>query len=188
MFPVNFFLKFFDRFFCVIGALCFSQIPNYIKQYQNHLAGHVDELHYQIKELEKIAATSHITLQEYIHKFLIQTDQDFYSQGVYLQNLSDRYLKLFKLSLGLEEASFFTKPFYLLAHLDFSIAIQTARDFQSALPLSLEGFCYIIAGIFFGTTLFWVLRRLFNRKKNKTPPIPISQKLKGLSPEQITPL
>jgi hypothetical protein len=66
----------------VIGAFVASQIPEFIQQYTQRLAGHVNELYRLLNQMRQVASYSNKTLDQYIQKFITSSDPDFARQGV----------------------------------------------------------------------------------------------------------
>src|ERR1035438_6225201 len=53
-----------DRLLCVLGAVAFSQIPEFMQQYLQRLGGHLDEARRQLDQLQAAAARSGLTLDQ----------------------------------------------------------------------------------------------------------------------------
>jgi len=51
-----------DRLLCVVGAVLFSQLPEFIQQYLQRLGGHLDEARRQLEQFRAVAAQSDLTL------------------------------------------------------------------------------------------------------------------------------
>lgn len=106
---------------CVVAtmvALIFLQMPMFMHQYTQRLAGHVDELAIHINLLQKAAAFSDKTLDQYIHKFLLSMDPDFTHQGEIMQNLVERHKELSVVLNGMYDSSVVGRPFFLLISLE----------------------------------------------------------------------
>ncbi|MBA2369445.1 MAG: DUF2937 family protein [Candidatus Protochlamydia sp.] len=146
-----------DRFFVVFGAFLGSQIPQYLQQYTQRLAGHVAELDFQIAKLKKIAAMSGKTLDQYIHKFEQNTDPDFVRQGEFMDGIVIRWQELNQALSNLTEASVWKHPFVFLKEMDYSIARNTYESFQPGLNLTTEGFLYACLGILMGYSFYHLL-------------------------------
>src|SRR5690349_4193861 len=94
-----------DRIFAIIGALLFAQLPMFMLQYSQQVAGRAAELGLQINSLQRIAGLNDKTLPEYIQKFLGNSDPDFSHQGQLLQQMLDRFQYLSQSEASLTEAS-----------------------------------------------------------------------------------
>lgn len=154
-------ISFFDRLFAFTGALLFSQIPSFMLQYQQQLAGHVNELNLQISLLRQIADKSGKSLDEYIKKFIDHSDSDFSRQGEYLQELVTRYVDLSSSYVQLKEADVWHRPFIFIRNLYSDIAWKTYDNYDFAIVFSLEGFIYAAIGFLFGFCVFFLIKSLF---------------------------
>jgi hypothetical protein len=152
-----------DRVFAVAGAVIFSQIPNFIDQYQQQVTGRMAELQLQINIMERVAATTGKTLKQYILKFLSSTDPDFYNQGEVIQQMLLRFESLVQALNALKEASAFTKAWALICHFDYEIARSTFSSFVVGLSFSLEGFIYAFIGLVFGLSCFFLVKQFVIR-------------------------
>jgi predicted exporter len=146
-----------DRIFIVAGAFFGSQIPQFMQQYTQRLAGHVEELHYLLDQIRLIA--SHRNLDQYIYKFLSSSDQDFVQQGVFMQTLFSRWQNLSSALQALNESSLFTKPFVWMKHFDYDMAWATLKSYQPGFSLTLEGIYYTFLGILFGFLLYQLISK-----------------------------
>lgn len=157
---MKWFTEIIDRLFVVAGAALFSQLPIYMQEYQQRLAGHVDELGHQLATLRKLAKEGGKTLEQYIEKFLASGDADFVAQGAFLESMQYRFLKLSDALRGLQESTVFSKPFLFLKSIDFSIGKETLYSFQPGLLFTVEGACYLLAGMAVGYAFFRLLSSL----------------------------
>ena len=165
----SFFDRILDRIFSVIGAVAFSQIPEFIQQYIQRLGGHVDEAQYQVELIRKAAQSSGHTLSNYIELFIPHTDPSVVQQGQLIQRTIERARELAEALQAIKEASVFTRPFVFLANIKYPIAKATLEDFQPALPLSIESLIYAFIGLFLALAFYqFVLKlpiRLLERKR-----------------------
>lgn len=153
----------FDRIFAVIGALLFIQIPLFIQQYSQSLAGHIDELKYQINIMQAAASETGKTLPQYVDKFVQSGDVDFSNQGYIIQAMIERWQSLSNGLSALQQANVFTKPYVFFSNLNFDIARSTLHSYNFGISLSFEGLMYGIIGIFFGY-IFFVVTAFFSGK------------------------
>jgi hypothetical protein len=149
-----------DRLFVVAGAFLGSQVPAFMDQYMQRLAGHVEELNYMIQEMARLASQNSKTLDQYIQKFLDSTDPDFMTQGNFMQSVELR-LESFSASLAhLRDSSIWSKFYVFLTEVKCSVFKSTLHSFRPSLSLSIEGLCYTFIGIVFGYLSYWVLLKL----------------------------
>lgn len=160
----------YDRILCVLGALLFLQIPQFMYQYQQQLIGHVAELSWQVESMQQTAAGSGKTLEQYIQKFEKHEDSDFSKQGKVMDTVASRWKRFTTALKALEESSIITRPWIFLYHIDFSILGSTLHSFKIGLSLTLESVIYALIGIIFGHLVFVMLDSSFGKKKKGETP------------------
>jgi hypothetical protein len=151
-----------DRIFVVAGAFLGSQIPAFLQQYMQRLAGHVEELNHQIAELQKIASYSGKSLDTYIQKFLASSDPDFFLQGEFMQTTVLRLQTLSQTLHDLKLSSIFMRPYIFLKEIQYPIAHSTYNDFQPSLNLNIESLSYTVLGILLGYVFYQTLAKLIS--------------------------
>ena len=139
-----------DRLCIVAGAFFGSQIPQFMQQYSQRLAGHVSELQKLIDQLRQAASLSHKTLDQYILKFLSSADPDFAHQGQFMQGIVHRWEELNQALVHLSQSSAWQRPLIFFKDLQLDIAQSTLAAFQPGINLNLEGMCYAGLGVFLG--------------------------------------
>lgn len=148
-----------DRVFVVLGAFVGSQIPEFMQQYQQRLAGHVDELNHLLSQLRQTAAYSGKSLEQYIQKFTLNSDPDFARQGEFMQGVVNRWQELHQALYHLSESSLWSRPYVFVKELQVDIAHSTLASFQPGMSLTIEGLCYTGIGILIGFTLYQILAK-----------------------------
>lgn len=148
-----------DRLFVVLGAFAGSQIPPFMQQYQQRLAGHVEELNHLLNQLRQIAADSGKSLEQYIQKFVSNGDPDFVRQGEFMQGVVNRWQELHQALYHLGESSIWSRPYVFVKELHYDIAHSTFMSFQPGMSLTIEGLCYTGIGILVGLTLYQILAK-----------------------------
>jgi len=147
-----------DRLFAVAGALIFSQIPLFIQQYSQRLAGHVAELRLQVAQLMDAASFSGKTLEQLIAKFLTSGDPDFARQGEMMQQTIWRYDHLNSALQHLETSSPLSRFFVFLHQLDWKIAQGTLDSYTFGVVFNWEGGVYLLIGVLSGILVYRFLR------------------------------
>lgn len=137
-----------DRLFAVAGAILLSQGPAFIQQYVQQIQGALLELHRQIVQLTVLANGK--TMDQFVSKFLTSQDADFVGQGHFIQSILQRQEELKAALNGINEASFFTRPFHFLYHLHYDLLNSTWKHFTPSLSITAEGVLYILVGLFLG--------------------------------------
>ncbi|MFI0434557.1 MAG: DUF2937 family protein [Parachlamydiaceae bacterium] len=151
----------FDRLFVVAGACIGSQIPQFMHQYIERLAGHVDALKKLINQLDQIAAGSNKHLDQYIQKFKESIDIDFNRQGDFLQGIVDRWQELNKTLEQMTQSPFWQRPYYFFKDFQADIAHSTFDSFQPGFNLTIEGGCYALVGMLIGWSFYQTIIQLF---------------------------
>ncbi len=148
-----------DRLCVVLGAFVGSQIPEFMQQYTQRLAGHVDELNHLLDQLRQVATYSNKTLEQYIEKFISNADLDFSRQGEFMQGVVNRWQELHQALNHLMQSSIWSRPYIFIKDLQYDIAQSTLTSFQPGINLSAEGLCYTGAGILISLALYHTLTK-----------------------------
>ncbi|CAM3142297.1 DUF2937 family protein [Rariglobus hedericola] len=136
-----------DRVLCLLGAVAFCQLPEFIQQYLQRLGGRLDEARRQLAEFEVVARSSNLTLPQFIERTSTNTDTAVAKLGGVMQGTIDRVNELATAESSLRNASIWEKPFVFFAHLDRSIASATLDVYRPAVPTTTEGLIYAAAGM-----------------------------------------
>ena len=148
-----------DRLSIVAGAFIGSQIPQFMQQYKQRLAGHVDALQKIIHQLRQIASFSQKSLEEYIQKFRESADSDFARQGDFMQGILTRWQELHQTLEHLTQSPFWLQPYYFLKDFQADIARSTLDSFQPGLNLTVEGICYAGVGMITGWFFYQMISK-----------------------------
>ena len=138
---------FLDRILCVVGAVVFSQIPEYFQQYLQRLGGHLDEARLQVDHFRDAAARSGATLDELVRLASQNPNASMAQLGRVIDEAVVRLKVLSESEAALRGASAWSRPFIFLAHVDPQIARSTWALFRPAVPTTLEGGLYALAGM-----------------------------------------
>lgn len=147
---IRFLSSIMDRVFVIMGALFGAQIPEFLQQYRQRLAGHVAELNRVLDGLRQLAKQSNKNLEEYIGKFMTNSDLDFARQGTFMQEMGDRWERLNEALVSLTSSSAWERPYVFLRDLQYEIARSTFHDFQPGVNMTPEGIGYMVLGAVLG--------------------------------------
>lgn len=136
-----------DRALCVIGAVIFSQAPEFMQQYLQRLGGHLDEARRQLRQFQETAAQSGLTLDGLIGRTGANADPAVARLGEVMTAARARVDTLEAAQSAIQHASLWTRPFVFLRHLDPAIARATAAIFKPAVPTTIEGLVYALLGM-----------------------------------------
>ena len=164
-----------DRILCVLGAVSFSQGPEFMQQYLQRLGGHLDEARRQLGIFRDTASQAGVTLDRLVHQTTANPDPAIAPLGKVMTDAMARVSSLQTAHDALMHASLWTRPFVFLRHLDFEIARATCALYRPAVPTTWEGLVYALAGMLVFLALYHLaLKRglaLFLRRPGpaKTP-------------------
>lgn len=160
-----------DRILCVVGAVLFSQGPEFMQQYLQRLGGHLDEARRQLAVFQKTAAQAGLTLDRFITQTAANADPAVARLADAISGAVERTAALQAAHDALLQAALWERPFVFLRHLDAGIARAAAAVYQPAVPTTAEGLVYAFAGMLCVLALYHLgvkrLLALFTR-----PPAP----------------
>jgi len=136
-----------DRALCVLGAVAFSQIPEFMQQYRQRLGGHLDEARRQVRHFQQAAEQSGLTLDRLISQTGANADPAVAKLGAVMTEATGRVDTLAAAQAALDHASLWSRPFVFLQHLDTAIARATWAIFRPAVPTTAEGLVYALFGM-----------------------------------------
>lgn len=157
---VKWLYEFLGKACAVVGAAIGVQMPMFMQQYTQQLAGRAAELQLHIDSVSKSAGLNGRSLTQYIQKFLESTDNDFAAQGHLLKGMVERFYALSDALLSFQSASVLSKPYLFFVHFDTEIAKNTWQYFQLGIPLTLEGLSYALSGMLLSGFLFSAISML----------------------------
>jgi hypothetical protein len=138
-----------DRILCVVGAVLFSQLPEFMQQYLQRLEGHLDEARLVVARFKDAAAQSGMSLDQLVAGAARNPDPSTGRLGGVVQLAVARVDELNAADMALRNASVWSRPFVFLAHMDRGIARATLAIYRPAVPTTVEGFLYAGLGIIF---------------------------------------
>jgi hypothetical protein len=170
--PLKFVDGLLDRIISIIGAVAFSQFPQFFGQYMQRLGGHLAEAKWALAQYIAAAEALNLTLEEYIKEHLESGSEVFVSSGKVIQDLLERVQTLELSYQALQDATIYNQWLVFLREVDWSIATGTWENFMPGVPTTVEGLTYALAGLLLG----WGVYSLF--KMTIAAPV-IALKLKG---------
>jgi len=160
---------FIDRLLCVVGAVAFSQIPEFMQQYLQRLGGHLDEARRQLEEFRSTAAQSGLTLDQLVHATSATADPAVARLGGVIRDSQARVAVLSADEQAIRAAHLFSRPFVFLHHADPEIVRATWAIFRPAVPTTVEGLLYALTGMvfilcFYHGAVRYPIRRAYRRR------------------------
>lgn len=161
-----------DRLLCVVGAVLFSQIPEFIQQYLQRLGGHLDEARRQLGHFQEIATKAGLTLDGLMARSQGSPEPTVIQLGRLIRDTASRVDALAAAEAGIRSASLFSRPLVFLRHLDLSIARATWAIFKPAVPTTVEGLVYAGLGVllmlaFYYGGVKYPVRRAWRRRTER---------------------
>jgi hypothetical protein len=136
-----------DRILCVIGAVLFSQAPEFMQQYLQRLGGHLAEARQHLAQYEELARPAGRTVQELAAQYAANPDPAVAGMGRLAGETEVRVQVLSTAEAAIREASALERPFVFLQHMDLGIARATGEVFKPAVPTTVEGLLYALTGV-----------------------------------------
>jgi hypothetical protein len=164
-----------DRALCVLGAVIFSQAPEFMQQYLQRLGGHLDEARRHLRQFQDTAAQSGLTLDRFITQTNANADPAVAKLGAVMSDATTRVQSLDAARTAIQDASLWARPFAFLGHLDPAIAHATWTDFKPAVPTTAEGLVYALGGMLvllaaYHLGIKYPIRRI---RARRNPPAPV---------------
>ncbi len=156
--PLKFLDGIIDRLISVVGAIAFSQFPQYYGQYMQRLGGHLAEARRSLEQYIEAAEALDMSLEAYIREHLESGSDVFVSSGEVVQNLLERVQSLEQSYQALQDATIFNRWFIFLQEVDWSIAAGTWENFVPGVPTTVEGITYAMAGLLMAWGLYSLLK------------------------------
>jgi hypothetical protein len=163
-----------DRVLCVVGAVAFSQLPEFMQQYLQRLGGHLDEARRHLARYQEIAADTGATVGGLAARFNESADAATAKVGGVIADTVARVNGLEAAQAAIQNAGIFGRPVAFLRHVDAEIARGTWSIFKPAVPTTTEGVVYAAAGIvallglYYGLIHYPVVRVWKRRNMAKT--------------------
>lgn len=155
--------KLIERILISLSVILWMQFPFFLTQYVHQLKGHLDELKWQVEQMEASASRSGKNLDQYITKFVKNADKDFANQGEMMRKVVHRFEKLSHAFFQLKNSTAFTRPFVFFRYLQLDIVSATLSNFKMGISFTAESILFGLVGLFFGAGLYrlvkWVLFR-----------------------------
>ncbi len=149
-YPLRMVKGFLDRAFSLAGAILLAQFPQFYGQYIQRLAGHLDEARRTVELYEETAISLGLTLEQYIEQHLASDSAVFAATGRVIASLLERVNQLEHSFKALLEAAPLLRWWIFLQEAEWTMVLQTWRDFTPGIPTSMEGLLYASAGLLLG--------------------------------------
>jgi hypothetical protein len=148
--------SFVDRLLCVVGAVLFSQGPEFMQQYLQRLGGHLQEAQRQLGLFREAATRSGRTLEQFIAQAQANPDPGIVQLGSVMNDAVQRTASLQAAHDALFSSSLWMRPVVFFGHLDLGIAEATWSAYKPAVPTTAEGILYAMTGMVVVLALYHV--------------------------------
>ncbi len=142
-------------------AVAFSQFPEYSQQYTQRLAGAVDELSRVVERIDADASELNLTRQIALSE-MAKAGGMAEARAESMQRVFHRHEKLFNDLRALRGKASVEKVTYFWRMTDPDVARKAWHDFRPAMPVTMEGIGFGLAGFLAGAGLIGGLRILLS--------------------------
>lgn len=140
--------------FSIIGgvliAISMSQFPEYSQQYEQRLGGALDELNAIVARFDQSAGEAGLSRQEALS--ILESDEDDFiiAQGTDMRQTVERQQKLDDHLSALQQGGPLSHLSAMARFFDNDIARRAWENFKPAVPTTIDGLLYTLAGFGLG--------------------------------------
>jgi hypothetical protein len=134
----------------LVVATLLSQFPEYAQQYEQRLGGAVDELRIIVNEFEMSATSFGLTRDEALARYAATGDDFIRGRGTTMAQIIARYETLSETLAEIQGAAGWERFTHLPQYLDSDIGARALENYRPAVPVTVEGAAYAIAGFMLG--------------------------------------
>jgi hypothetical protein len=147
----------------LMTGMVLSQVPEFAQQYRQRLGGAIDTLAQIITHFDEDAARSGYDRQGALALMTRNSERLVRDQAGRMRETIERYGRLVEQQQALSNAGPFARIVIFFAELDRPLAENAMRDFEPALPTTLEGVVFAAGGFIVVFLFLHGLRLLFRR-------------------------
>lgn len=157
--------------FALLAAGLASQLPEFAQQYRQRLGGAIDELHRFIRDFDRDAKSNGLTRAQGIEKLRRNKEPLASQRGRRIRETETRLTRLKNQQDNFKDAGSFNRMAIMAKDFDPFIAQRAYKDFEPAIPVSLEGIVTAIAGFLAGFGIWkflaWPMNAARRRRRNR---------------------
>jgi hypothetical protein len=120
----------------IVGAVIFSQAPEFAQQYRQRLGGALDELRVIVDDFDHDAQQYNLNRDGALALFSGSSESFIRARGVSMRNTLTRYQRLSDQVADMNRTAPVLRPFVVLSDPDQMIARKAWSDFVPAIPVS----------------------------------------------------
>lgn len=139
----------------LVFAALFGQAPEFAQQYAQRLGGAIDELDRIVMHFDEDSRRSGYDRSGAIALMGRNQEQLVRDQATRMSDTIDRLANLRAQQSAMNQPGSFTRVAAFANGYDQDIASRTWRDFQFALPISVDAMLFMGAGFIFSLLLLW---------------------------------
>jgi len=153
-----------------VGATLASQAPEFMQQYNQRLGGAIDELATVVRHFDDDASAAGMDRASAIERYTRSADSFFVNRGTSMQTTINRWHDMSDHWRAIASSNPFSRLPVFLSGADQELIARTWSNYKPAIPTTIEGFAYSVAGFLCSHMLFGSIMALFRgRKRQKAP-------------------
>jgi hypothetical protein len=131
-------------------AIVLSQFPEYAQQYTQRLGGAVDELRVITEDFDRAAELGGLDRTQALARYNASNDEFLAGRGTSMTATFQRYEDLSTALARIEGAGPLERLQSMPVYLDTDIGRRTLENYRPAMPVTIEGVLYALAGFVAG--------------------------------------
>jgi hypothetical protein len=144
-------------------AILIGQAPEFAQQYAQRIGGAIEELQRIVDHFDDDSRRSGYDRQGALALMGRNSEQLVRDQGTRMSETIDRLARLREQQIAMNQRGAFTRVTALATSADREIAARTWRDFEFALPLSMDAILFTLLGFIASLGLSWATAVGFTR-------------------------
>ena len=150
-----------DRITFTVLTVIAMQLPSFILQYTQRLAGHLDEAKYQLSKYQYIADQHYQgDILLLVKRYQMNSDPGIAAAGDIVYSLIDRISMLSQSLADLNQQQYISKVYSFITNMDTSMAKATLQDYQLTIPLNIES---LATGLIFALGVSYIISLIFSQ-------------------------
>ncbi len=147
--------------FMMMGAISFSQGPEFIQQYRQRVGGALDEINRLMAEFDRDIAIHGLTREQALSTFQTSAIPFLIQRGASMRATFDRQNLLIDHKRQLDRPDLIHNALEIIYIHDKNMLLNTVKDYRVAIPLSAQGIVISAAGAALGWMIGQILGWLF---------------------------
>jgi hypothetical protein len=164
----------FDRILFTLSFILGVQAPEFMQQYIQRLAGHLDEAKHQLQQFQIIADIQfNGNLNLMVARYQANTDTAIAQTGGVISAMNDRVISFSNQLSQLQNHDYTTSLYHFVRQIDLTMARATLDDFQLAVPIEvgalLTGAIFAVTILLLQVSIIAALKVTVNKPRDKSP-------------------